>query len=299
MRHQGYAMRGDRFAGVRFDQSYDFALPRLGLSWSPRSDLLVFGAVSHARREPAFRDLFDAEGAGSVPLFANGRPLIRPERVNDYELGGRWSAGQRSASFGLFRMDFRDELVYAGQFNTDLGYPILGNAARSVHQGVEAEASTRLGSRPLLDLSANATLSDNHFVRYREVYGTSPGDTVRSDGKALGFFPAVMANLTARAGWGGATVGAEVQHVGRLYLDNTEARDGSAAPHTVLNLSLGYRARPAPAGAPTVELEVRVFNALDTRYETGGYSYFFGGQRYTDFIPAATRSVLGEVRLGF
>src|SRR5262249_39990349 len=35
-RHQGYSMRGDRFDGVRFDQSYDFFLPRLALSWAPR-----------------------------------------------------------------------------------------------------------------------------------------------------------------------------------------------------------------------------------------------------------------------
>src|SRR5262249_31922110 len=38
-RHEGYAMRGDHFDGIRFDQSYDFANPRVGLTWSPRADL--------------------------------------------------------------------------------------------------------------------------------------------------------------------------------------------------------------------------------------------------------------------
>jgi hypothetical protein len=38
---------------------------------------------------------------------------------------------------------------------------------------------------------------------------------------------------------------------------------------------------------------------LDDRYETGGYSYLFAGTRYTDFIPAATRNALAQVRLEF
>ncbi len=322
-RHQDYRMRGDRFDGIRFDQGYDFALPRVGIAWEGVDEWRFFASASHARREPAFRDLYDAEGVGSVPLFANGQPLIRPERVNDYEAGAHWQYRQREATLTLFRMDFRDELVYAGQFNTDLGYPILGNAARSIHQGAEVEVSARFGGHeggrqdgspqqafgrfqpPELQVSANATLSDNHFVRYREIYGSSPGDTVVYDGKAIGFFPAVMGNLSARFAWRRATLGADVQRVGRMYLDHTESREGSIASRTVLNLTAGYRLplrrggpleHPAP---PSVEFSLRVFNALDRHYETGGYSYSYAGTRYTDFIPAATRSVLVEVRVGF
>jgi len=317
-RHQDYSMRGDRFDGIRFDQGYDFAQPRLGLTWTGLNDWRFYAAASHARREPAFRDLYDAEGVGSVPLYANGAPLIRPERVNDYEAGAHWQRGERQATLTLFRMDFRDELVYAGQFNTDLGYPILGNAARSIHQGAEIEASARLGGdshldeaeergdprAPELRLAVNATLSDNHFVRYREIYGTAPGDTVSYDGKAIGFFPAMMGNLSARFAWRRATLGTDLQHVGRMYLDQTESREGSIASRTVMNLFAGYRLplREADAlagAAPAIDISLRVFNALDRRYETGGYSYLYAGTRYTDFIPAATRSVLAEVRVGF
>jgi iron complex outermembrane receptor protein len=319
-------MRGDLTdpvfhpTAIRFNQRYDFAIPRVGLTWMPREHVAAFAAWSHARREPAFRDLYDAEDAGSLPLYRGAssgvydQPLIRPERVHDYEIGAAWHRGEHTLSANLFRMDFRDELVYAGQFNTDLGYPILGNAARSVHQGIElagryeggwvrlvedhyAEAMRALDRGAPVTLEANVTLSDNHFVRYREVYGTSPGDTVSYDGKAIGFFPAVLGNLSARVRWRGATAGAEVQHVGRIYLDNTEDGAGSIRPRTVLNLSGGYRiARP---GASAVEFSLRVFNAFDRRYETGGYSYFYAGTRYTDFIPAATRHVLGELRVEF
>ncbi|MGH7732000.1 MAG: TonB-dependent receptor [Candidatus Eiseniibacteriota bacterium] len=310
-RHQAYFMRGDRTdpvfhpTAIRFDQRYSFGLPRLGLTWTPREGLNAFAAWSYARREPAFRDLYDAEGAGSLPLYRGAPagvydvPLIRPERVHDFEAGASWERAGVSLSANLFRMDFRDELVYAGQFNTDLGYPILGNAARSVHQGIELAGRFErdLAAGPRVTLDANATLGDNHFVRYRETYGTSPGDTVVYDGKAIGFFPATIANLAGRLDWKGAHLGADVQKVGRIHLDNTEDAAGSVRPRTVLNLSGGYRL--ARRDGPAVKLSVRVFNALDRRYETGGYSYFFGSTRYTDFIPAATRNALAEVRLEF
>src|SRR5262249_34109081 len=144
-RHQDYKMRDDHFDGIQFDQSYDFGLPRLGLTWTPTPSVEAFVAWAHSSREPAFRDLYDGEAGGNPALHATigaaagiyEDPLIHPEHVDDFELNGTWRGGQASATATLFRMNFRDELVYAGQFNTDLGYPILGNAARSVHQGIE------------------------------------------------------------------------------------------------------------------------------------------------------------------
>lgn len=296
-RHQGYAMRGDPFDGVRFDQRYDFALPRLGVTWTPRPALSAFVSWAAARREPMLRDLYDGEGVGGAVLFTNGRPLIRPERVQDWELGGHWGDGREGLTANLFRMDFRDELVYAGQFNTDLGYPILGNAARSVHQGIELAARVRRAVRiAALDLDANATLSDNHFVRYHEVYGTAPGDTVRYDGNAIGFFPAVLGNARAGLSRGGWRAVAELQHAGRIYLDNTEQITASIGPRTVTNLELAWQGRVG--GLPLLDVSGRLLNAFDVHYAAGGYmDYDAAGNLVPQFIPAATRGWLVQVRV--
>ncbi|MCC6348517.1 MAG: TonB-dependent receptor [Candidatus Eisenbacteria bacterium] len=303
-RHQGYRMRGDRFDGIAFRQQYDFALPRLGLSWTPKPAWSVYASFALARREPAFRDLYDAEGAGSVPLYrrvdvAAGvyeDPLIRPERVNDLELGGRWTGDGLLASVSAFRMDFRDELVNAGQFDTDLGYPILGNAARSVHQGVElAGSATRRFGALRGALEANATLSDNHFVRYRESWGPAPADGASYDGRPLGFFPAVMANSGVRATWRSASLGASVQHVGRIYVDNTGTKANSIAPRTTLDLS-GSLAREV--GGARAELSLRVMNATGVRYATSGWmDYDAAGNLVPVLIPAATRGWLAGLRV--
>jgi iron complex outermembrane recepter protein len=305
-RRQEYRMRGDRFDGIRFDQSYDFALPRLGVTWTPRPSWNLFAAYAHASREPAFRDLYDAEGAGSVPLYrirdvANNvyaDPLIRPERVHDVELGASWRGARESASAHLYRMDFRDELVYAGQFDTDLGYPILGNAARSVRQGVELAARARrdLARGFAIDADLNASFGDHHFVEFREQWGPLPSDAAVYDGNAIGFSPATLAHASLRVSRRGAWAGATLRHAGRIYLDSNESAAASIAPHTVLDLIGGVARRLG--GGPELQVSLRVFNALDRKYETGGYmDYDAGGELVPHFVPAATRSVLGEVRI--
>jgi iron complex outermembrane receptor protein len=314
-RHQGYEMRGDQFDGVRFDQDYDFAIPRLALQWrQPANRWWLTGSASHSRREPAFRDLYDAEGVGSAPLFdANGDPLIKPEQVMDYELGAHWSDPAFDANLNLFRMDFHDELVYAGQFNTDLGYPILGNAARSLHQGVEIEASAWLG-RPVrpggepapghafadghareLRISANAAFADNHFIEYQEAYGPLPSDIVHYDGNPIGFFPATLANLRLDAARYGIAAGIEAQYAGRIFVDNTGTDANSIDPRTVVNASASTLVRP---GSTALELSLRVQNVFDKRYETSGYlDYDATGNLVPTLVPAATRNWIAQVTL--
>ncbi len=305
-RHQRYAMRDDRFDGIAFDQVYDFVLPRLGVSWNPQPAWSAFASYAYASREPAFRDLYDAEGVGSVPLYrrvdvAAGvyeDPLIRPEHVNHVEMGGAWKGRNSSVSANVFRMDFRDELVYAGQFNTDLGYSILGNAARSLHQGVElsARATPMLG--PLsTDWSANATMLDQYFVEFREQYGPTPADAESYDGKALGFFPASMANLSGRVLWRGHELGATAQYIGRIYVDNTETTANSIEPRTLLDL---VAAGTHTVGSSSITVTLRLNNVFDRRYETSGYlDYNANGEWVPHLIPAATRNGSAQITVVF
>ena len=220
-------------------------------------------------------------------------PLIRPEHVNDCELGGSWRAGAASPRVNLFRMDFRDELVYAGQFDTDLGYPILGNAARSVHQGVELAGAPRDGSeRRGLALDGNATLSDNHFVEYRESYGPSPRTTWPTTARRSG--SSRRAGQPRRAARCARRRGVEAQHAGRIYLDNNEDGATHRAAHRAergLGGSGGAAAGARPAPGPGLQ------PALDPRYATGGYMDYDAHSALVPHSRPRRRATLAAVRV--
>ena len=144
-------------------------------------------------------------------------------------------------------------------------------------------------------------MSDNHFVHYREVYGLTPADVFTYDGKAIAYFPDVMANGGLTVGTHGVELRGEVQRVGRIYLDNTESKDASLAPRTVVNLLARADVLRGVFKAPgSMSLGVRVLNALNTKYEAGGYmDYDANGNLVPHVIPAATRAVIGEVTAKF
>jgi iron complex outermembrane receptor protein len=297
-RHQEYAMRGDRFDGVAFDQHYDFALPRLALAWTASPALSAFASLAYASREPALGDLYKGESVGNSALIRNGRPLVRPEHVTDAELGGTWRSERASATLNLFRMNFTDELVSAGQFDTDLNEPITGNAARSIHQGAELSATLALpAGEARIELDGNATLSDNHFVRYTEHWGPAASDEIDYDGKALGFFPAAMANAGGRVLWRGLTLGASAAYADRIYVDNSETKAFSIPPRTVIDALVGVR---RAVGQQRVEASLRVLNVFDREYATGGwvdYDPTTPGNWTPWLTPAATRNWIASVRV--
>ena len=212
-RHQGYAMRDDRFDGIAFDQRYDFALPRLALCLAARASA---GRRSRrgrcASREPAFRDLYDAEGAGTVPLYRvhrRGRRHLRatrssgPSTCSDFELGGAWRGRAR-------RADARTSTAWTSATSwSTRASSTPTSATRS--SATPRSRCTRASSWPAharrarrrgraLELDANATLVGQPLRR------TTPSTTARRprttcsyDGKPIGFSPARMANAGARA----------------------------------------------------------------------------------------------------
>ena len=142
--------------------------------------------------------------------------------------------------------------------------------------------------------------SDLRYHEFDQVPGALGQDSLverRYDGNKIGGFPSVLGNLSGRVLWKGASLGAEVSHAGRLYVDNSEEKSASISPRTVLDL-IGGVTVPWGAGSHA-ELSVRVNNLFDRLYETGGYSYYYQGVKYVELVPAATRNVLGQVRVDF
>jgi iron complex outermembrane receptor protein len=234
-------------------------------------------------------------------------PLIHPERLNDYETGVGYRAGNSYFKLTGFWMDFRDEIVPNGQIDP-LGVPLTGNAARSTHKGIEIEGGLAHSSG--FELSGNVSLSRNRFAEFHEfVDSTTVNDFT---GNTIAGFPDRMANLTLGFRKHRGRAALTVNEVGRQFLDNSQdnRKDPAlrAAPgyqkklieeHAVLNGLLSFELGGAggfkPLDARRLLLEIRGMNLTGLRYETAGYVF----DEVPYFYPAATRNVFVSLKAEF
>lgn len=316
LHRQEYRLTDDVFNGYNFDEDYVFLMPRLGASWMAREELEVYGSWSRGEAEPIFRELYDPESAGSTPGFAMldpatgtlSDPLIDPERVDDFALGVRARGGWGEATLGGYWMKFVDEIVYNGRID-DNGNPITGNAARSRHAGIEGSFTVRPARR--LELSGNFHVADDRFDEYLEYFDATT--TTDYSGNRIAGFPGWAARARAQWNVGTGALDVAVDHAGRQYLDNTENErknpalrddpsweDRTIEPWTSVNAGARWTF-PGALGGRALELDVRVNNIFDARYETAGY-VDYPAPAYAPtpvWIPAATRNVFAGVKARF
>ena len=287
------------FIGHEYTMTYDFLTPRIGLNYNINENWNIFGNYSMANREPKDNDIYDADNPLARPLFRTinvqagvyNDPYIKHETLHDFELGGGYKSSRTHFDVNLFWMNFRNEIVPTGGI-TDDGYPIYGNADRSVHRGVELDFRTLLPAN--FSLSANATFSDNYFVDYIE-YLWNENYTghlaIDRSGNIISGFPRTLANSRINKQIGDLTMSLHGKHVGRIYLDNSENKDLSIDPHFVLNLSART---PLPDIFKPLNLSLSLYvnNVLNAEYEVSGYAW--GGVGY--YIPAALRNYYLSVK---
>jgi iron complex outermembrane recepter protein len=297
--HHRYEMLDDKIEDVSFAESFTFVLPRLGAVVSLGEGAEAYANLARGMKEPAFRTIYDPQD------FYGTRAALDPEDVWDLEAGAAVRRDHWRARANLFYMKFANEIVYAGALD-DSGVPIYGNGARSIHRGVELEASASPSSR--FGVDGSLTLSRNTFTEYSEQW--APGVEVVYDGNRTAGYPDLLASLTLRGSLAPVSWTLAARYAGRFFLDNSEdnRRNPEAREepgyvplvndaYTVVDAALRLPL-PEPwvrsAGLQQVTLELRCNNLLDATYTAFGY--VDGGPQY---IAAAGRSVYWGVTLGF
>jgi len=297
--HKRYRLFDEAFVGNEFTVPLTFLNPKVGLNYNATDRVNGYVSLSRTSREPRLVNYYDAANSsfGVLPEFeqtATGtlnydRPLAKPERLNDLELGLAYTGSRFRGSANLFWMDFQDEIVKNGQLD-QFGQPVTGNAEASLHRGIELSGAVR--PMNAISLQGNLSWSRNTFDKYTVFDG---GVATSYDGNRIAGFPDLLANLRGTYEYDGFRASASLQYVGTQYTDNTEdnrldpqARQafGYDAPkvdaYTVVNLGLAYDIGRA-IGAKRFEIRLDVNNLFDRLHETHGEG--------TSFFPAATRNI--------
>ena len=302
--YKRYRLFDEEYLGNDFAVPYHFINPRIGLNYNIDERFNVYAQVSHTSREPRLKNLYDAAEAstpaswGAVePQFqqkAGGgydftKPLVKPERLTDIEVGGGFSSSMLHATANFFYMDFRDEIVKSGQLDR-FGIPVTGNANRTRHFGVELTASARAGG---FEARGNATWSRNRLVQYATYNDTGAVETL--NGNAIAGFPDFLANMTVSYAYKGLSGTLSLQHVGDFYTDNFQdpdhgrtSSDRTVDAYTLVHAWISYRFAGFSPGQ-SIEARLQVYNLLNRIYASHGE----GG----DFFPGATRSVFASLNI--
>jgi iron complex outermembrane recepter protein len=294
-----YELLDDTVKGMSFAKAYSFLLPRLGAIYHAADGVDAYASLARGMHEPAFRNIYDPED------YYGTKVSLRPEDVWDLEAGTSLRYSTWRARANLFYMRFANEIVYAGALDSS-GVPIYGNGARSLHRGVELEASWT--PEPRFGLDGSLTLSRNTFTQYRELSG--PGQETVYDGNRIAGYPGTLASLTVRGLAGPLAWALAARYVGSFYLDNTE--DNRRNPElrqvpgyvplinpafTVVDASVQAPLPPVWAralGLAKILVELRLNNLLDRTYTSFGY--VDSGE--PQFTPAAGRNVFAGFTLG-
>jgi iron complex outermembrane receptor protein len=294
-----YKLYDSRFAnafGQKVSQTtrYNIVSPRLGVTLRPFEDMSLFGSISYNRQEPTNDEIFSASeyGDNANDFFAHydsatgvgSNPIMKPERLMDYEIGATLIRSRWQVTLNLYDMRFHDEIVYGGGIN-DNGEPIRANAPSSTHRGIEMSGKADLGMG--FNLSGNLSVNDSRFKKFAEYIWT--GDTtimIDRSGNAIVGSPQLLANLRGEYSQRYFAVSARVFGVGRQYIDNSNSRSAAIAPHAVIDIRGDLKLAPL-TGSTGLSAYVQINNVLDREYETGGYLDDYGNLL---FLPAAKRN---------
>ncbi len=289
-----YRLYGEKFVGTDFTVPYHFVNPRVGLNFNMTDEWNVYGTVAYTSREPRLKNLYDAAESSTpaswgivvAPQFrtdALGRvdyssPLVKPESLLDFELGGGYTTQPLSAAVNLYWMEFSNEIVKSGQVDR-FGQPITGNADRTRHLGIELSARAHVFGK--FELAGNATLSRNRFVRHTDY---SEGTPHSLNNNPIAGFPDLLANLRLSCRLEDLTLSISGRYVGKQYTDNFKDEANTVDPFFVSDAMVSYQFTRLP-GDVGLEAKLQVNNILDALYASygEGKDFFVGAERNAFF----------------
>ncbi len=286
-----YKFYGEKFVGTQFIVPYHFLNPRLGVNYNISKTSNAYFSISQTSREPQLASIYNADesSGGETPNFALnsngtynfGEPLIKPETLDDYELGYHFNDGRFTFGASAYWMEFYNELVSNGLLD-QYGQPITGNAKRTRHIGLELETNAIISKN--FALYGNISVSRNKLIDYTSYINTA-GNTIDNgislNGNTLGGFPELLGNVRATYATDDFSVVLLGQYVGSQYTDNFQLASREISPYFILNGWLSYRFHNF-LSLSSVNFKLYVNNLLNRLYIAHGEGIYF--------YPAATRN---------
>jgi iron complex outermembrane recepter protein len=253
------------------DDNFNFFNPKAGLNFNLNKENIFYFSFAKAQREP---NRTDYEGGN-----------VRPEKLNDFELGYRFAKKRIYFNANVYYMVYKDQLVLTGKLD-NVGNPIRQNSGHSFRAGIELDASfkvlEKLIIRPNFTISANKNvdfiISENGILKN---IGNTPiafsPDLIA--GNILSFLPAANFKLDLLS-----------KYVSQQYMSNLNDKNSSLKDYFINDFNVSYQISGTKI-FKTATINLLINNLLDVMYVSNGVDY--GGGNIYYYPQAGTHFLLG------
>lgn len=220
-----YRLFNEKYISTDFTVQNLFLNSKFGINYKFDERQIIHLSFARVSREPRLKNYYDAaeSSGGEIPQFEKNqdgsydfsRPYVKPETMNDFELGGYIQNNNYTFSANLFYMLFDNEIVKNGKLDR-FGQPITGNIESTIHQGIELSASLKLFDA--FEIYSNATLSKN-IIKSGKYFIDSNTSLDLSENRINGF-PNFLANFIISYKQSSLYLKLSGKYVGDFYSDN-------------------------------------------------------------------------------
>ncbi|MBB4800269.1 iron complex outermembrane receptor protein [Flavobacterium nitrogenifigens] len=253
------------------NDNFNFFNPKAGLNYAFSEKSTLYFSYARANREP---NRTDYEGGN-----------VKPEKLNDYELGWRFNSEIVQLNSNVYYMAYKDQLILTGTLD-DVGNPIRANSEKSYRLGVEIDATIAITDK--IFFRPNFTLSSNKNVDLAvdgEYYGTTK----------IAYSPEIIAgNVIVYKPIEGLYLSLLQKYVGEQFMNNIELPAAKLADYFVNDLNASYEIKPKSI-FKSITVTALVNNIFNKKYISNGAMYDI----YPYYYPQAGRNFLIGLSLKF
>ncbi|QEE48393.1 TonB-dependent receptor [Flavobacterium alkalisoli] len=270
MQYRRVRYKADGVLADPVNDLFNFFNPKAGLTYTLNNQNNIYFSYARANREPRRDD------------YENGSS--KPETLNDFELGWRYTTVKTRMSINGYYMRYKDQLVLTGALN-DVGAPVYTNSGDSYRLGIEADATFFLTD--FLILHPNVSVSTNKNIDF---YFQRDGQLQNLGNTNIAYSPnLVAANALTGLPVKNLQITLLSKYVGEQYMGNIDSDFSKLDSYFINDLNVSYEFKTNKI-FKSIMLSGLVNNILDVKYESNGYFYTYDD----DFsVPGTITTVEG------
>ena len=238
------------------DEKYNFFNPKAGITYKLNDLDNLYVSYARANREPSRSDF-------------ESNPDIKPEQLNDFELGWRHNANTFNFNANLYYMNYNEQLVLSGAIDNN-GMPVRTNSGKSYRLGLEVEAAIKISKQ--FAVNPNIAISSN---KNKSTIASIDGSLVNLGKTNISFSPElVAANALVFQPKDNFQISLLSKYVGEQYMGNTDSEASKLDSYFVNDLNLSYEIKTNSI-FKSIVLSGLVNNIFGEKYISNGYYYTY------------------------